>query len=72
MPENEKTAFRISVPARAVTSETAALAAGEGEAEPLENVADSASVSRDELDGDASQQASVADTAPKDEPLDRS
>ncbi|MEX0282384.1 MAG: hypothetical protein AB3N13_14465, partial [Arenibacterium sp.] len=33
--EGEKTPFQISVPARAATPETAALAAGEKEAEPL-------------------------------------
>ena len=35
VPESEKTAFRVSMPARAVTPETAALAAGEDEDTPL-------------------------------------
>jgi MFS family permease len=36
VPEDDKTAFRISVPARAATPETVALAAGEGEGAALE------------------------------------
>ncbi|MCT4685102.1 MAG: MFS transporter [Roseicyclus sp.] len=36
VPEDRKTPFQISVPARAATPETAALSAGEDEAEPLE------------------------------------
>jgi MFS family permease len=36
----DKASFQVSPPARAVTPETAALAAGEGEAQPLEDPAD--------------------------------
>ncbi len=37
VPDDEKTAFRPSPPARAATPETAALAGGAGEARPLDN-----------------------------------
>jgi len=40
VPEEDKTAFQVSMPARGQTPETAALAAGEGEAEPLDIVSD--------------------------------
>jgi hypothetical protein len=40
VPEEDKTAFQVSMPARGQTPETAALAAGEGEAEPLDMVPD--------------------------------
>jgi MFS family permease len=51
VPDADKTAFHITVPARSATPETAALAGGKGEAAPLEGGPDATGATGMEEDG---------------------
>lgn len=66
VPEEDKSAFQISVPARAATPETAALAGGEAEAVPLATADDAAS----SADGESADEAGSSErpTHPADDP----
>lgn len=68
VPESEKSSFQITLPGRAATPETAALAAGEGEAEPLEVPAEAP---QSDAPGDTRSAADDPQGTPPPEPRDR-